>query len=374
MEHAFQQILRHTGRCRQQLRVRSRHGAGKDAGEDQSGDERRTYAVLAEYSSHFQNDGLRCRRRFQRCNCAVCSQRIADNTDQNGNAHGNDHPDRGNAAGNLDLVLVVDRHKAQENVGHTEITQTPRQGGNDAQTAVRDQLAVCCPGTGKAEVILDASRIFHHIIHAAGCVDAVNHQNHQRRSHHDALDQVSKACRQESAQAGVCDNDNGADNHCHMVIPAEQLIEQLAAGRKARCSIRHEEHQNNHSGNSHQHVLVVTIAVGKKVRDGDGVSASLGIHPEPLCHQQPVQISTDGETDRRPAYLRTAAQIRQSRQSHQQIAAHVRCLRTHGRDDGTEPPSSQIKVSDTAVLFGVYHADHDHHCHIHQNSDQNTQN
>ena len=49
-------------------------------------------------------------------------------------------------------------------------------------------------------------------------------------------------------------------------------------------------------------------------------------------------------------------------------------LRTHGRDDGAKPPSSQIKVSDTAVLFGVYHADHDHHCHIHQNSDQNTQN
>ena len=40
-------------------------------------------------------------------------------------------------------------------------------------------------------------------------------------------------------------------------------------------------------------------ALGKKVRNGDGIDAGR-IQPQPFCHEQPVEISTHGKADGRP--------------------------------------------------------------------------
>ena len=162
------------------------------------------------------------------------------------------------------------------------------------------------------------------------------------------------------------------DDHCHVIVPAEQLIEQLAAGGETRSGIRHEKYQNDDCRNAHQHVLIVPIPVGKEVRNGNGVPATLRIHAEAFRHQQPVQIGADRQTNGSPAYLCTAVQIRQPRQTHEQIAAHVRSLCTHGRNHRSEPPAAQIKIADAAVLFGIHSTDHDHHAHIDKNGNQNT--
>ena len=157
-----------------------------------------------------------------------------------------------------------------------------------------------------------------------------------------------------------------------MVIPPEELVEQLAAGGEAGGGVGHKEDQNDQRSDAHEHVSVIPIAVGEKIRNGNGVSTALGVHTQTLGNDQPVQISTNGKTDGGPADLGASAQIRQSRKSHKQITAHVRRLCTHGRDDRSQTPSAQIEIPDTAVFLGVDRSDYDHCRHINENGNENT--
>ena len=95
-----------------------------------------------------------------------------------------------------------------------------------------------------------------------------------------------------------------------------------------------------------------------------------GIEPQALCHDEPVQVSTQGQTDGRPAGLGHAAEQGQTGHAHQQVGAHVRSLGAHGGDNGAQLAAAQVEVLGVVVL-GVQDADGKHTRQIDHNGNEN---
>ena len=87
----------------------------------------------------------------------------------------------------------------------------------------------------------------------------------------------------------------------------------------------------------------------------------MGIVAEPLCHDQPVYISPDCKADGGPRRVGEAGHVGDARKAHQKPAAHIRRLRAHGGDEGTQFSSSQIKILGRVILFGKDNTDSDDH-------------
>ena len=79
---------------------------------------------------------------------------------------------------------------------------------------------------GHAQVSCEGTGIVRHRIPAPGNADPKEYNDDQGNAHDYALNQVRGGDSHESAQDRVADDDNSAHNHGHVVVYAEQAVEQ----------------------------------------------------------------------------------------------------------------------------------------------------
>ena len=257
-------------------------------------------------------------------------------------------------------------------MGHAKVAQAPGQGGDDAQAAVGGGGALGhVVALGQVQVAGEGLGVGHHRVPAAGLADAEEHDDHQSHGHNHALDQVVVGHGQKAAQNGVDNDNHRAENHGGVVVHPEEAGEQGADGLKAGGGVGDEEDQHHQGGDAGQHVPVVVVPAGEEAGDGDGLHGD-GVVPQPLGHDQPVQVGAHGQADGGPAGLGNAGDVGQARQAHQQPAAHVRGLGAHGGDDGAQLPAAQIELvgGPPGVFLAEVDAHEDHQAQIGHNGHQ----
>ena len=297
----------------------------------------------------------------------------AHNADEHRHPHRDDHPDRGDAAGEFQLILVPDGHKAYQDVGHSEVAQPPGHHGHDADEAVGGGgVGDGVIGLPKAEEPGQGAGVVQHRVQPSGLHHAEDYDNGQGGGHDDRLDKVHGGHRGEAADGGVADDDDGAHQHGGHVVPPEQAVEELPDGGQPRGHVGHKEDEDNQGGDAHDNRFFLVVAFGDKAGDGDGVQ----LHAEPaqpLGYQQEVQIGPEGQADGGPAGVRHTGQIGQAGDAHQQIAAHVGGLGAHGGDQGAHPPAAQVEA--LGALFGPaanHHAGKDDQAEVEDDGPHNT--
>ena len=350
-----------------ELRVGGGHRGGKDAGDYDARDDGGECAVRRDERRGVDDQvlrlGLGAGHRYR----SGLDHAEADDTDYDRGAEGNDDPDGGDAAAEVQLTLAADGHEVQQDVRHAEVAESPRQRGRDHQGAVAAGGAgEDARGRGEIEVAGDLLGVGDDGVPAAGGVDAEYEHDDKRYRHNDALNKARDGCCHEAAGRAVDDDDGSADYHGGHVVEAEEAVEELAAGGKARGRIGHEEDYDRQRAESLDYLGVVAEAAGKEIRHGYSVDAR-GVAAQALCDDEPVEIGAQRKADGRPARLRDAAEERQSRHAHQQIRAHIRRLSAHGGDYGAELAAAEIEVLGGAVvcIFEAYrqHAQQiDDHC------------
>ena len=268
---------------------------------------------------------------------------VANHADAHGHRHGDDHPHRSNAAGQGQLLLIPDGHKAHQNVGHAEVAQAPGQHGEDVDSGVGfGGTGNRVVGLEEAEVSVHRLGVLHHGVHAARLVDAEHGDDHQSHGHNDGLDEVHGGHSGEAAHRGVADDDQGADDDSQHVVPAKQAVEQLADGGQARGHIGDEEDENNEGGDAHNDGPLLLIALGDERGDGDGVQLH-AVTADAFGHQQEVEIGAQSQTNGSPAGVSHAAEVGHAGQAHQQPGGHVAGLGAHGGDQRADAAAAQIK-------------------------------
>ena len=336
------------------------HGGGQNARQDQSRQQRGKYAVPGDELGDGDDDGLGGGGAGEALQSAGADHAVAHDADENGDGHGDDHPNGAHPAGDLQLVRVFNGHEPQQNVGHTEIAQAPGHGGDNGQQAVGDGLADEDVAQGvQPQVSGHPAGVVQHGSHAAGRGHAEHQHRRQGYGHDDGLDQVGDGSRPKTAQNGVAHDDDSAHRHAQHIVPAEQRGKQLAAGGKAGGCVGHEKHQDDQGRQTLQQPPSVSEALGEELGHGDGAQLS-AVAAQALGYQQPVEIGAQRQARRRPEGVGQAVEKGQSGQAHQQPGAHVRGLGAHGGDIGAQLAAAQVKIVGAGVPPGVPQA-HAHH-------------
>ena len=203
---------------------------------------------------------------------------------------------------------------------HAEVTKSPCKRGADREECIRrTQAGRLHVGLSHAEIARKSFGVFNDSSRAAGLNRAENKNDDKSRGHDDALDEVRRGCRKESAHRRVEHDDEGADQHGCVIVEPEQRVEKLSAGGKTGCGIRHEKHNNEHRCECCDQIPVITIALREEFRQSDRIRF-LGVPAEPLGDNQPVEICSGGKTDAGPGDIGKSRQIGKSGKAHQQVA------------------------------------------------------
>ena len=89
------------------------------------------------------------------------------------------------------------------------------------------------------------------------------------------------------------------------------------AGGKTGSRIRNEENDDKYCCDQCDDVAVVAESLTEKVRQCDRIHF-LGVDTKSFCHEKPVEICADRETERRPECFRNTCHQRHCRKSHQE--------------------------------------------------------
>ena len=351
----------HAGGGGQQLRIGGGHGGGQDARQHHAGQQRRQDAIGAHQRRNAYQNGLSSGVAGKGGDDALVAHGKAHQADDDGDAHGDDHPDRADAAGDLELLTVLDGHEVVQDMGHAEVAEAPGHRGHDGNKAVLAGLRALDRGIGKeAQIAGHGFGVFHDRTPAADRVNAEDEDHKEGDRHHDGLDQARDRGSQETAHGAVADDDRRGDQHgAQIVHVGEEVGKELAAGREAGSGVGDKEDDDDQRRNALDQTALVAEAMGEKVGDRDRAQL-LGIAAQALGHDQPVQVGAKRKADHRPGGVSKAAEISQTGHAHQQPAAHVRGLRAHGNDHGAQLAAAQIEIAGGLVAFGVDRADRQH--------------
>ena len=179
-----------------------------------------------------------------------------------------------------------------------------------------------------------------------------------RAEHHDALDEVGPDHGEESANAGVENDDGAAEYKSPDIREPENRLEELSAGDEAGRSVYNEENQDEDGGDDAQHIAFVMVAVLQEIRQRQRVVRKLRVFPEPGGDELPVCQRAEPEAEGDPARVQ-AGDIGVARQAHQHPAAHVGRFGAHGDDPRTEFSAAQDIVGH--VLRAPIEVDADEH-------------
>ena len=254
---------------------------------------------------------------------------------------------------------------------HTEISKSPCQCRENLQQAVRRS----CSGSDivrvrQAEVSGHGFCIVHNGTETADFADTKTKYNNDCDRHNNTLDKVCRTCCEESAQCGVSYDNDCTDQHCRQIIHSEQVCKQLAAGCKSGSRIRYKENDDQQCCDYGKNTFVISVTVGKEQRQCRRISADMRIITKSLGNNKPVYISSDCQSDCSPRCISRTGQVSNARQSHQQPAAHVRGLGTHGGDERSQCTSAEIEVICGLILFCQNRTDTYHRSQVDQDCDQ----
>ena len=284
-------------------------------------------------------------------------------------------------------MLVADGHKAQQHLGHAKIAEAPRQRGKNGEEAIaarraklrhaahRLLYAIHSDGRSDAEKVQetrDGTGIVQHGVQAARGHCARNDNDNQRHNHDDGLHKIRSAFRQKTADNRVYQHEHRADNHHGHIVQAKQRGKQLAAGDQAACRIHCEEYKDEKGGNRHHQLALFMEAVGKKLRQRNGVARLFAVPAQPFGGNQPVHIGTQGQADGRPRRVGNTAPIGHAGQPHQKPARHIRGLRAHGRNPRPQRAAAEeISLGAFVRPFGKRQADADYRQHVNRHNNHN---
>lgn len=204
----------------------------------------------------------------------------------------------------LDFIAM----KADQDMRHSEVAETPRQTGKDSGPC---DVAVYV--LKEVEVVGDNSAVSVEELYCGNVrsLDNAHQRNYdQSREHQQTLNEVSPADREESAEEGVGNDDERADGKGKRVIRAEHVVEQLGAAAECGSGVDKEEHENNCRAREAYNGILREEALLEVLRDSDGVAGGVGHLTEPCREYLPVEVCTDEKTYRDPAFSQPADEDR----------------------------------------------------------------
>ena len=138
VDNALVHILGYGGRGDQQLAVSGTHDRGKDTAQEDAADKDKDHVAGEDLLNRLDEYDLG----FARSDKVLIEKASRDQTEEGRGAQGQNDPYDGDDAALLDLFIALDRHEANEDMRHTEVTQRPAEVGNDGYKGDRVALAV----------------------------------------------------------------------------------------------------------------------------------------------------------------------------------------------------------------------------------------
>ena len=181
----------------------------------------------------------------------------AEKAHGHGTAKAQHHPRHADAAGAGDGLERLGRHETHQNMGLTEIAQTPcqqREDGNRAMALEHVKSAAACGfNDGGAGA------------NAAVGVDHHQRGQNQRCNHQRGLNGVCPAHGQKAADEHIGHGGDGTHPQGGLVAHAEHALKQAGTGHHARGAVDGEEHQNHQCGHDAQQTALVFKTVGEVI-------------------------------------------------------------------------------------------------------------
>lgn len=146
--------------------------------------------MLGEQGGNFYDNGfgIRSGQHLQRADFA---HGITDHTDKDGNEQGDYDPDGCNAAGQFQFFFILDCHKAEQDMRHTEISKSPCGSGNNGQGTVRSGLSgVYIIGKCHGEISRKLGGVVDNGTDTASSFYTKDQNYNQSNRHDDTLDKV----------------------------------------------------------------------------------------------------------------------------------------------------------------------------------------
>ena len=353
-----------------ELGIGGGHGGGENTRKDYSARKGRNIAVFTQEFGDVHNDAFGGGIVGIAWHDSVFHERKSDNSDKNGNSHSNGHPNRGDAAGKLKLFLVSDCHKAEKNVGHSEITESPGKGGGNRQGIVISGHALGhVVALKNIEVSRKLGNVGENLVESADETLSEAEHDKQGNRHDYALYKIGEGGGEKSARRAVKNDNRGAYYHGGHVIHSEKGGKEFSAGAKSRRGVGNEENHYHQRRNAGQHLFTVAETAGKEIGNGEGVDA-VAVNAKSFGHEKPVEIGSYCKTHRRPKGLGHAGHKGKAGHSHKQPAAHVGGFGAHGRHKGAELTSAEEEVGGGFVFLADRETDGYHNRHIGQYGDQ----
>lgn len=325
----------------QQLRICGRHRCRHDGSEKQTGDDGREDVLRQR-----DEDGLltTCRKQLFGKRSTVCEQEgTAEDRNGDGCAERQHHPDDGYGRCLLDLRGLFDTHKANDDVGHTEIAKTPGKTGYDIAPVGGEGIRL-----EGGDAVCKRAR--------EGSVKAA-HAHHDRHSeqgdqHHNALEKVRPTNCLVAAKEGVDQDEAGEQCHCkHFLVrkPRDHGDHNAFSGNEGRGNVNGKADQEDDRAHDFQNGVLGGEAVGQILGQGNGVARCTREAAQTLGDEDPVGGSTEGKTDTDP-HLAHAEGENTAGEAHKKPAGHIRRLGTHSGDPRTHRTAAKEIVLFTIAL------------------------
>ena len=99
-----------------------------------------------------------------------------------------------------------------------------------------------------------------------------------------------RACGEEAAEKGVCDDDDRADCQRRDVVEVEYILEQLGARAERGSCVDQEEYENDDGADAADRSRFAHETVLKVLRDGDRIVGDIREFAQPHCDKLPIKI------------------------------------------------------------------------------------
>ncbi len=286
---------------------------------------------------------------------------------QRGAEHADDLPRHAVTAAGDGIGGGAQRHEAHDDVRLAEVAQAPRQRRDDPDDGGRGERV-----GQEREPIKARSRVGFgdeapDLPRAAECDHSDYRHRDQGNRHHEALDEVGEAHREEAAEERVGDRDGSDDQHADAVIGAEAGFHEHATGDHAGAHVEGEEGEDDHARSDAEEPRAVAEPVLQEAWDRDGVVRHLRVRAEPGRDKLPVAPRADRQADGDPCFDEPR-RVDGAGQTHEQPTGHVRCPRRQRSDGRVQiAPSEHVVVEVLGPVIAVpadeQHGGHvGHHC------------
>lgn len=326
------EVLGECGSGDEELAIGGRHDGGEDGGEEEACDE-----WGEEGSGHFHEDAFPV--------WEAGEEGGADGTDHDGGDEGDTDPEHSDMAGLWDFGGAADGHKADEDMGHTEITEAPTEGreeGDEADIfgAVGEDEEVIHMGLTE-EGVLGVQGV-----DSAEGDDGGDGDDDDGEEHEEALDEVGPADGFETSEEGIAEDDADAEGEGELVGEVEDGIEELGAGDETGGGIDEEEDEDDEGGDDTEEVGVVLEAVIEEIGDCDSVTGDTGIVAEAEGDILPIEVGTDTEAECDPEGIGDTGEVGGAWEAHQEPATHIGGLGGDGGDPFIELAAAEVVILD----------------------------